>query len=142
MGDDCGYTLPTAGRNDRTMIPWICNVKANDKVSLDSLLSKLGFQDTNVVLHFSRMRWYGHVEGRQQRLVCSRSKLNVIAQKRSGKPMKSGDEVLLDDRNKLGMDTADPQNRTEWRGHLRSRLVKQVQTSKEDNHGYVNGYDD
>ena len=26
------------------------------------------------------------------------------------------DEVLLDDRKKLGMDTADAQNRSEWRG--------------------------
>ena len=37
---------------------------------------------------------------------------------------KSWDEVLLDDRKKLGMDTADPQNRSEWRGRLRRRLVK------------------
>ena len=35
------------------------------------------------------------------------------------------------------MDTDNPQNLTEWRGHLRSRLVKQVQPSKQDN-----GYDD
>ena len=41
--------------------------------------------------------------------------------------------VLLDDRKKLGMDTADPQNRSEWRGRLRRRLVKQVQPSVEDN---------
>ena len=43
------------------------------------------------------------------------------------------DEVLLDDRKKLGMDTADTQNRSEWRGRLRRRLVKQVQPSVEDN---------
>ena len=55
MGDDCGYTLPPVGHNDRAMVRWICNVKANDKVSLDTVLSKLGFQDTDVVLHFSRM---------------------------------------------------------------------------------------
>ena len=60
-------------------------------------------------------------------------KLNIVAQKRSGKPRKSWDEVLLDDRKKLGMDTADPQNRSEWRGRLRRRLVKQVQPSVEDN---------
>ena len=30
------------------------------------------------------------------------------------------------------MDTADPQNRSEWRGRLRKRLVKQVQPSVED----------
>ena len=60
-------------------------------------------------------------------------KLNIVAQKRSGKPRKSWDEVLLDDRKKLGIDTADPQNRSEWKGRLRRRLVKQVQPSVEDN---------
>ena len=52
-------------------------------------------------------------------------KLNVVAQKRSGKPRKSWDEVLLDDRKKLGMDTTDPQNRSEWR----SSKMETCQTS-------------
>ena len=39
-------------------------------------------------------------------------------------PRKSWDEVLENERKKLGMDSADPQNRSEWRGHLRERLVK------------------
>ena len=42
----------------------------------------------------------------------------------SGRPRKSWDEVLENDRKKLGMDSADPQNRSEWRGRLRERLVK------------------
>ena len=37
-------------------------------------------------------------------------KLNVVAQKRFGWPRKSWDEVLENDRKKLGMDSADPQN--------------------------------
>ena len=32
--------------------------------------------------------------------------------------------MLENDRKKLGMDSADPQNRSEWRGCLRERLVK------------------
>ena len=55
-------TLNRLRRNDRAMIRWICNVKANDEISSDSLLSKLGLQDIDVVLRSSRMRWYGHVE--------------------------------------------------------------------------------
>ena len=78
------------------------------------------------------MRWYGLVE-RSKGWIAHVRKLNIVAQKRSGKPRKSWDEVLLDDRKKLGMDTADPQNRSEWRGRLRMRLVKQVQPSVEDN---------
>ena len=75
---------------------------------------------------------YGHVE-RSKGWIAQVRKLNIVAQKRSGKPRKSWDEVLLDDRKKLGMDTADPQNRSEWRGRLRRRFVKQVQPSVEDN---------
>ena len=51
-------------------------------------------------------------------------KLNVVAQKRSGRPRKSWDEVIKNDREKLDMDSAETENRSEWRGRLRGRLVK------------------
>ena len=54
-------TLNRLRRNDHAMIRWICNVKAKDEVSSDSLLSKLGIQDLDMVLRTSRMRWFGHV---------------------------------------------------------------------------------
>ena len=53
-------TLNRLRRNDLEVIRWICNV--NDEISSDSLLSKLGLQDIDVVLRSSRMRWFGHVE--------------------------------------------------------------------------------
>ena len=57
----------------------------------------------------------------------------VQVQKRPGRPKKTWDEVLVDDRKKLGMDSADPQNRSEWKGRLRGRLVKQAQSSVQEN---------
>ena len=116
-------TLNRLRHNDRAMICWICNVRAKDEVSSDSLLTKLGIQDLDVVLRTSRMRWFGHVE-RSAGWIAEVRKLNVVAQKRSGRPRKSWDEVLENDRKKLGMDSADPQNRSEWRGRLRERIVK------------------
>ena len=116
-------TLNHLRRNDRAMIRWICNVRAKDEVSSDSLLTKLGIQDLDVVLCTSRMRWFGHVE-HNTGWIAEVCKLNVVAQKRSGRPRKSWDEVLENDRKKLGMDSADPQNCSEWRGRLRERLVK------------------
>ena len=50
-------TLNRLRRNDLVMIRWICNVKAKDEVSSDSLLTKLGIQDLDVVLRTSRMVW-------------------------------------------------------------------------------------
>ena len=38
----------------------------------------------------------------------------------------------MDDRKKLGMDSADPQNRSEWGGQLGGRLVNQDQPSVEE----------
>ena len=74
----------------------------------------------------------GHVE-RSTGGIAKVLKLNVVAQKRPGRPKKTWDEVLVDDRKKLGMDSADPQNRSEWRGGLRRRLVKQAHPSVEEN---------
>ena len=125
-------TMICMQRNDRAMIRWICNVKAKDEVSSDSLLSMLGIQDLDVVLCTSRMRWFGHVE-RSTGWIAKVRKLNVVAQKRPGRPKKTWDEVLVDDRKKLGMDSANPQNRSEWRGRLRRRLVKQAQPLVEEN---------
>ena len=94
-------------RNDLAMICWICNVQAKDEVSSDSLLTKLGIQDLDVVLRTGRMRWFGHVE-RSTGSISEVCKLNVVAQKRSGRPRKSWDEVIKNDRKKLDMDSADP----------------------------------
>ncbi|MEW8548306.1 MAG: hypothetical protein AB2693_32785 [Candidatus Thiodiazotropha sp.] len=110
----------------------MCSVEANDEVSPDSLLSKLGFQNLDVVLRTSRMRWFGDVE-------CSTSwiakvwKLEVAAQKRSVRQEKMLEELLVNDRKKLGMVSADPQNRIEWKGHLGGRLVRQAPPSVEEN---------
>ena len=105
-------TLNRLPRNDLDMIRWICNVKAKDEVSSGSLLTKLGIQDlhfVDVVLCTGRMRWFGHVE-RSTCWIAAVRKLNVVVQKRSGRPRKSWDEVINNDRKKLDMDSADPQN--------------------------------
>ena len=75
-------------RNDCAMIRLICNVKAKDEVSSDPLLSKLDIQDFDVVLRTSRMRWFGHVE-RSTGWIAKVRKLNVVAQKRPGRPKKT-----------------------------------------------------
>ena len=56
----------------------------------------------------SRIRWLGHVERSTGWIaeVFKASKLNVVAQKIRSRPMNICDEVLVDDRMKLGMDCA------------------------------------
>ena len=85
-----------------------------------------------MVLCTSRIRWFGHIK-HSTGWIAELRKLNIVACKRYGKPKKTRDEVLVDDRKKLGMESADPQNCSEWRGRLRGRLVRQVQPSVEEN---------
>ena len=99
------------------LVSLMLHVKAKDEVSSDSHLTKLRIQDLDVVLRTSRKRWFGHVE-RSTGWISEVLKLNVVAQKRSGRPRKSWDEVIKNDGKKLYMDSADPQNRSEWRGCL------------------------
>ena len=66
--------------------------------------TKLGIQHLDVVLRTGRMRWIGHVE-RSTGWISEVRKLNVVAQKRSGRPRKSWDEVIKNDRKKLDMDS-------------------------------------
>ena len=56
-------------------------------------------------LRTSRIRWLEHVE-RSTGWIADVSKLNVLAQKRRSRPTKMCNEVLVDDRMKLGMDCA------------------------------------
>ena len=49
---DGGHIWPASVK-----VRWICNVKAKDDVTADSLLSKLGIQDVDVVLSTNKMRW-------------------------------------------------------------------------------------
>ncbi|MEW8547872.1 MAG: hypothetical protein AB2693_30565 [Candidatus Thiodiazotropha sp.] len=117
------------------MIRWMCNVKAKDEVSSDSLFSKLGIQDLDVVLRTSRMQWFGHKE-HSTSWTAKVQKLEVDAQKRPGRPKTAWAELLMNDRWRLGMVSADPQNRLEWKGHLRGRLVylcRQAPPSVEEN---------
>ena len=53
----------------------------------------------------SRIRWLGHVE-QSTCWIAEVSKPNVVAQKRRSRPTKICDEVLVDDRMNLGMDSA------------------------------------
>ena len=101
-------------RNDRAMIRWICNVKANDEIQSTSLLEKLGINDITVALRSRRLRWFGHVTtGRNVNKHhrgprCWRPR-NV------GRPKKSWSECIKNDINQCDLLDVDPLNRLAWR---------------------------
>ena len=110
-------------RNDRAIPRWMCNVKVNDKVSSDSVLSKPGLQDIETILRTNRLRWFGHVERSTGWINLVRNLEVQSQQKRPGRPMLTWNYVVMRDKELLGMTTCDPQNRSTWRGRLRQRRL-------------------
>ena len=96
---------------------------SNDNVCSHSLFSKLGIQDVELVLRTSRMRWFGYV-GRSVGWISQVRKLDLDICKKSGRPKKTRNELILNDKRKLDMVCADPLDRSEWKGRLRDRNFK------------------
>ena len=116
-------TISRLRRNDRAMLRWMCNVKVNDKINSDSILSKLGLQDIETILRTNRLRWFGHVE-RSAGWINHVRNLEVQSQKkRPGRPKLTWNDVVVRDKQLLGMMTCDPQDRSNWRGRLRQRRL-------------------
>ena len=57
----------------------------------------------------------------------------MVTQKRPGRSKKTWDEVLVDDRKKVRMDSVDLENLFEWGGRLRGRFVNNDQPLVEEN---------
>ena len=114
-------TMSRLRRNERAMLRWMCNVKVNDKGSFDSILSKLGLQDIETILRANRLRWFGHVE-RSTGWINYVKNLEVQSQqKRPGRQKLTWNDVMMRDKQLLGMTSYDPQNRSSWRGRQRQR---------------------
>ena len=99
---------------------------SGQRTKLAQILShKAWYSGQRCGVRTSRIRRFGQVE-RSTGLITEICKLNVVAKKRSDGQMKSWDELHENDKKKLGMDSADPQNRSEWCGRLRERLVRKL----------------
>ena len=84
-------------RNDRAMIRWISNVRLEDHISSDSLLSKLGVVDITSAVRYNRLRWYGHVS-RNEGSIRHAADLMVDGRRGRGRPKKSWADTVREDR--------------------------------------------
>jgi len=49
-------------RTEMSMIRWMCGVKLNEKKKSEELRELLGLGPVNLMIKKSRLRWFGHVE--------------------------------------------------------------------------------
>ena len=109
--------LDKINRTDRSMIRWMCNVRLRDRVHTDVLLERLKLQPIETILRCGRLRWYGHVH-RSPEWINQVTTLNVDGSAPRGRPKKTWQQVIDDDRRKWRMVGTDPFEREEWRREL------------------------
>ena len=53
-------------RNENVMLRWMCGVTLRDKVPTVELRRRLGIEAVVEVMRRGRLRWFGHVEGKEK----------------------------------------------------------------------------
>jgi len=51
-------------RTEMSMIIWMCGVKLNERKKSEELRELLGLEPVSLMIKKSRLRWFGHVEGK------------------------------------------------------------------------------
>ena len=49
-------------RTEMSMIRWMCGVKLNDRKKSEELRELLGLEPVSLIIKKNRLRWFGHVE--------------------------------------------------------------------------------
>ena len=106
-------------RTERMMIRWMCSVSLRDRVPTDELRGRLNIESISELVRRARLRWFGHVERKEQGDWVSECR-NVVVEgnKPRGRGRKTWRECVRKDMRDLGLHKEDAQNRVRWRNGI------------------------
>jgi len=103
-------------RTEMSMIRWMCGVKLKDRKSSDELRNLLGLDSILVEMQRKRLRWFGHVERRDDQCWLRRvQNLPVAGSRGRGRPQKRWMDVIEVDLRSLHINRRLAQDRNRWR---------------------------
>ena len=98
------------------MIRWMCGVKLNDRKKGEELRELVGLEPVSLMIKKNRVRWFGHVEGKDDNdwvKRCTTWEVEGIRQR--GRPKKTWWYCIKIDTESLGQSQKDAQSRNKWR---------------------------
>ena len=106
-------------RTERMMIRWMCSVSLRDRVPTDELRGRLNIESISELVRRARLRWFGHVERKEQGDWVSACR-NVVVEgnKPRGRGRKTWKECVRKDMRDLGLHKDDAQNKLKWRNGI------------------------
>jgi hypothetical protein len=111
-------------RAEKSMMRRMCGVTLSDKVPSDELRARLGIESISRVVTSGRLRWFGHVERKEEGdWVKDCTEMKVAGESGKGRPRKTWNECVKGDLKRLRLDVKDVEDRDGWRSLVRDRLT-------------------
>jgi len=107
-------------RIEMSMIRWMCGVKLNERKKSEELRELLGLEPVSLIIKKSRLRWFGHVERKDDNdwiKRCITWEVEGIRQR--GRPKKTWWDCVKNDVESLGLSQKDEQFRNKWRRRIK-----------------------
>ena len=106
-------------RSEMKMLRWMTGVSLSERKSNECVRSILAIDDIAEVMQRNRLRWFGHVERRDELCWIKRIEtLQVDGDGVKGRPRKRWREVLKEDMREKGFCREDACDRSRWRRML------------------------
>ena len=104
-------------RTERMMVRWMCGVTLKDRVDSVELRSRLGIWSVGELLRRNRLRWFGHLERKDnEEWVSACRRVEVVGARARGRVKKTWEECVKNDLDLLGLRRDWAQDRAKWRG--------------------------
>ena len=100
-------------RTEMSMIRWMCGVRLNERKKSEELRELLGLEPVSLMIKKSRLRWFGHVERKDDNdwvKHCITWEVEGIRPR--GRPKKTGWDCVKNDMESLGLSQKDVQSRS------------------------------
>jgi hypothetical protein len=102
---------------ERMMVRHMCGVTLKDRKSAQVLRERLGIDSVTDIIRTGRLRWFGHVERKEDNdWVKACQRLEITGKRGKGRGKKTWRECVEQDMKVLGVRQQDAQDHVVWRG--------------------------
>ena len=103
-------------RAENRMVRWMNGVSLKDRLTSKELQENLQIENITEVVRRARLRWFGHVERKNDEDWVKRTTLLEIEGSRpAGRPKKTWHETVKADLRRLRLDSSEASHREAWR---------------------------
>ena len=92
------WPVKVEDQNEMSMLRWMCGVTLRDRLSCEDIRARVGIKSILDMMRQRRLRWYGHVERREDDSWLKKvQNLEIRGESGCGRPRKTWEHVIKED---------------------------------------------